>query len=307
MGSLRGPFLGQSLPDSTPTLFAPGVVSTGGEERDIAISPDGTEIYFSKLLGDRSAIVVVRQVRGAWQEPQILPFSGLYMDLEPALHPDGSRLYFASNRPLTAEGEPADFDIWYCDRTGDGWSAPINPGPPLNSDANEFYPSVANDGSVYFCATIEDAGPDENIYRSQLVDGNFARPERLGPGVNTDFDEFNAFVSPDESYLIFSSFGREDGLGGGDLYVSFRLPDGTWSESINLGEEINSGSLDFSPFVSADGKLLFFTSRRSALDLSLDEPLSYEKIVRLSNGPGNGSRDIYWVETDFLSEVRPKP
>ena len=90
---LSGPFLGQSLPDSIPELFAPGVVSTGMFTRDMAISPDGNEIYFCVAIGNYtySTILYTKQVDGFWLPPEIVPFSGGpgVMDFEPAFSADG--------------------------------------------------------------------------------------------------------------------------------------------------------------------------------------------------------------------------
>ena len=75
---LSGPFLGQSLPDSIPELFAPGVISTGMFTRDVAISPDGKEIYFCVAIGNYtySTILCTKEVNGLWLPPEIVPFSG---------------------------------------------------------------------------------------------------------------------------------------------------------------------------------------------------------------------------------------
>ena len=91
---LSGPYLGQSLPDSIPELFAPGLVSTGMLTRDVAITPDGKEIYFCVAIGNYtySTILYTREVEGKWLAPEIVPFSGGpgVLDFEPALSPDES-------------------------------------------------------------------------------------------------------------------------------------------------------------------------------------------------------------------------
>ena len=150
---LRGPYLGQEPPGLEPRLFAPGVVSTGLATRDIAMTPDGDELYFSVTLGDRTMIMVTRQVDGVWSVPEVAPFSGRYLDIEPAISPDGRRFFFLSTRPQPGQEEKPGWvyqDIWVMDREGDGWGEPFNLGPPVNSDAPEFFPSITNDGTLYF-------------------------------------------------------------------------------------------------------------------------------------------------------------
>lgn len=94
---LSGPFLGQSMPDSVPGLFAPGVVSTGMFTRDVAISPDGKELYFCVAIGNYtySTILFTKEVNGKWLPPEIVPFSGGpgVMDFEPALSADGGEFF----------------------------------------------------------------------------------------------------------------------------------------------------------------------------------------------------------------------
>ena len=140
--SLSGPYLGQSLPDSVPRLFAPGVVSTGMFTRDVALSPDGNEIYFCVAIGNYtySTILYSKLVNGTWTSPEIVPFSGGpgVMDFEPAFSSDGSRMYFLSTRP-DGDEEPGDQDIWYVDRTESGWGNPVNLGEPVNTDGGEFF------------------------------------------------------------------------------------------------------------------------------------------------------------------------
>lgn len=301
---ITGAYLGQEIPGEKPELFAPGIISTGMSERDTAISPDGKQIYYSVQMGQVWAIVHVRETMDdVWTKPEVATFSGHYQDIEPFFAPDGGRLYFVSNRPISAGDEAKkDYDIWYVDRDGDGWSEPVNIGAPVNTDANEFYPAVTNDGTIYWTATYE--GGSEDIHRSRLVDGTYSGRETLGEAINTQGYEFNAYVSPDESFLIFSSARRGD-LGGGDLYISFRMGDGSWTPALNMGGEVNSTSLDYCPFVSPDGKYIFFSSRRTAVKPYPEGGVSYADLETMQLAPQNGQGDIYWISSAMLQRLRP--
>ncbi len=148
---LHGTYFGQTPPGMNAELFAPGIVCTGLADRDISISPDGREVYWAVLEEPHYTLVHIRRHdNGSWGERMVVPFSGRYNDIEPAFSPDGTRLYFASNRPLNGQGKPKDYDIWYVEREGDKWGKPFNPGAPLNTEKDEFYPSVTNSGTVYF-------------------------------------------------------------------------------------------------------------------------------------------------------------
>ena len=101
--SLHGSWLGQAPPGDTPALFAPGVVSTGMTNRDIAVTPDGREICWCVIGPDYtwSAIVMSRRVNGRWLEPRVLPFTmtpGSFA-IEPHISADGQHLWYASNDP----------------------------------------------------------------------------------------------------------------------------------------------------------------------------------------------------------------
>ena len=301
-----GDYLGLEPPEGAAEIFTPGIVSTGLNERDLTISPDGNEILYSVMAADRGVIIEVKREDGVWGHPAIAPFSGLYSDLEPCIAPDGSKLYFASKRPIESGGEEKDYDIWVCERTSGGWGEPVNLGAPINTPGNEFYPSVTSDGTIYFTAVYDGRGNADDIYRARMVNGVFDSVEILPEVINTMSYEYNAFIAPDESYLIYTAYGREGSLGRGDLFINYRFNDDSWSQPIPLGEGVNSSSHDFCPFVTRDGKCLFFTSNRSSLDLARLAPLTYEMLVSVLRGPGNGQQDIYWINAAFIDSLRPQ-
>ena len=105
-------------------------------------------------------------------------------------------------------------------------------------------------------------------------------PENLGRRINTESREYDPFIAPDESYLIFASE-RPGGLGAADLYISFREAGGAWGDPKNMGTAVNSSAADYTPMLSPDGKYLFFTSSRQAQD------------------------DIYWIDARVIDTFRP--
>ncbi len=273
-------------------------ISTYINERDFALSPDGKEIYFTISTPKSSfqTIVFCRKGKGeAWTAPEVAPFAGSFSDLEPAFSSDGNTLYFASNRPLSGTS-PKDFDIWKVTRVGSGWSNPENLGAAINTQADEFYPSITNSGSLYFTAAYEGGVGKEDIYVSYFKGGSFQKPIAIDTAINTRFYEFNAFVAPDESYILFTSYGRKDDTGGGDLYISTKDATGKWRAARNL-KFLNSHQLDYCPFVSPDGKSLFFTSERHQLPVSFPEvKATVQTIGAAALSPANGTGNIYWID-----------
>ena len=312
---LTGDYLGQPLPGDTAEIFAPGLVTTGVYTRDVAMTPDGSELYFGVLLGPVSTIVEThRGPDGVWTEPEVAPFAtdSRFFHLEPAISPDGSRFMFLSTR---VEGrEPAEDemrswsneDIWVMDREGDHWGEPYNLGAPVNSEAAEFFPSLTRDGTLYFTRGTE-GGEESYIYRARLENGRYQEPERLGPEVNSTPNQFNAFIAPDESYLIVCTGGREDTRGDTDYYVVFRSADDRWSEPVNLGDRVNTpGGGEFSPYVSPDGKYFFFMSTRFGTRDRIPDTLTWKYIQEYRTMPEIGNAGIYWMDASFIQALRPE-
>jgi cyclophilin family peptidyl-prolyl cis-trans isomerase len=295
------------VPPDTAALFLPGIVSTELGERDASFSPDGKAVYFTLWTGRFGTIMVSLQTRSGWTEPETATFSGHFNDLEPFVAPDGQRLYFASNRPLIAGEAPADYNLWYVDRdvSGSGWSEP-RPVPHVNTGQNEFYPSVDNEGVLYWTAAYENSFGGEDIYFAVPTDSGFSDPVNAGRGVNTEHDEFNALIAPDGSWLAFGSFGRQDGSGGGDLYISFRSESDSLGTAMNMGTRVNSAALDFCPAITPDGGAFLFSSRRSGLAAETEDQRSYRSLSDALRSPGNGRSDLYWIDAAFIDELRTK-
>ena len=305
-----GPYLGQPLPGREPEPFAPGLINVGVPVRDVAISPDGDEIYFGTEVGgfSFSTIMVTRRVGGVWTEPAPLPFMDTpgAMNMEPCLSPDGRRLFFFSTRPRAAGEEPGNQDIWVMERAGDSWGEPGNLGEPVCTDDSEYFPSVTRDGTIYFTRNPKAAPREAAIWRARWRDGAYQAPEKLPAQVNCGTTHYNAFVAPDESYVIVPTVGRTDGLGGTDYYVVFRNPDDTWQEPVNLGAAINTPDRpEWSPYVSPDGRCFFFMTSR--FDPTWREPgavKSWQDVRRMFTGPGNGYAQIWWVDASVVHELR---
>ncbi|MBN2105392.1 PD40 domain-containing protein [bacterium] len=290
-------------PPDHPEPYLRNCIATGMNERDITFSPDGKKAYFSVWSGNAGTIMQIKQTGNQWSKPETAPFSGVYSDLEPFITPDGKQLFFASNRPLNQKGKFKDYDIWVMERSENEWGAPVNLGEPVNSVTDEFYPSVTRQGILYFTGKRGDL-KDEDIFRCQKPGGGYACPERLGPAINSAGPEFNALIAPDESFLIFSSWGRKDGPGGGDLYIAFRSGDNTWTPAVNMGPAVNSAAMDYCPALGTEGSAFFFTSRRTQTDTSEILPRSYQDLLNRHNSPQNGNTDIYWMDASVIDSMK---
>jgi WD40-like Beta Propeller Repeat len=283
------------LDTDEPKVFGPGIISDGFSNRDMAISPDGNDLFYTIQwsYGTFSVILHSKKISGQWSTPRTAWFSGRFNDLEPAFSPDGNRLYFTSNRPWDkSDSSKKDYDIWYIQKKSNGWEPPVPLDTLINTDKDEFYPSLSKNGNLYFTRDNEDSKDD--IFFSPFRNGKYERPRPLPEAINSKGYDFNAFVDPDENFIIFSSYKRPDDLGGGDLYYSLKK-DGSWLPAVHFGAEINSSSLDYSPFVSADKRYFFFTSKRQLVKFPFPAPKTAAEIRRILGSYGNGNDDIYIV------------
>jgi Tol biopolymer transport system component len=271
-------------------------VSSGLNNRDITFSPDGktllTTIMSPKNLF--AAIAISHRIDGNWTDLEIAPFSGKYQDIEPMFTPDGKQLFFASRRPKPMS-EGNDWDIWRVDYNDGKWSVPTNLGEPINTSGPEFYPSISSNGNLYFTATRDEGMGSEDIYRAIYDEGRYTHIENIGDGVNTGTYEFNAFIAPDESYLIFGSQRREGEIGGGDLYISKNI-NGSFQGASMLNSDINSKRLDYCPYVFR-GRF-YFTSER---ETPVKGPVDYSTLRRSFSSPGNGLGDIYSIPFEDIN------
>ena len=307
---LSGPYLGQTPPGDTAQLFAPGLMNIATETRDMAMTPEGKEIYYTltpRAMG-LSCIMVTREVNGRWTKPEVAAFSGHpgVSDVEPFVSPDGRKFYFVSSR-ADAEGssEKADWDIWVMDREGEGWSLPRPMDAPVNSEHNEFFPSLTRDGTIYFSRALKGQRV-HHIYRSRLVDGKYTEPEKLPEQVNCGTTQFNAFIDPDERYIIVPVAGRRDSQGGVDYYIVFRNDDDTWSQPVNMGPQINTPAMtQWSPYVTPDGKYFFFHLAKSLEgEFMQDGNTTWSYIQNRSQTPESGNANMYWIGADVIDSLK---
>jgi hypothetical protein len=290
---LEGPYLGQQPPGNTPELFAPGIVSTGHDELFGCFTPDGREFYY--ILGGEPqwTILVMENANGVWTPPRVAPFSGRYT-AKFCLSPDGNKVVLSSRRPTSGTGKPDDiYHTYIVDRSESGWGDPRL----IEILDGAFAPSMAANGNLYFFM-----GPQgkQDLYISELVDDRYTKPRNLGEAVNSAQDEADPVVAPDESYLLFST-NREEGEG---IYICFKKPDGSWTRAKNMGPEINSVSPANVGSVTPDGKFIFMFGIHRRHERWSEEPLSYPDKLKILDGPGNGSIDIYWVSAKIIDELR---
>ncbi|MES2863375.1 MAG: hypothetical protein V4666_04595 [Bacteroidota bacterium] len=251
--------------------------------RDLALSSTQDEVYFTiqNTNEEVSVIAFSKKVNKKWSEPKLINFTGKHRDIEPFLSSDGLKLYFSSNRPMhDTISKSKDYDIWFMERTSlkSNWSKPKNLGAPVNTSNNEFYPSLTNSGNIYYTSDGSKSLGKDDIFFSKWENNNYSEPTTLGLNINTAGYEFNAFISPDEKFLIFTGYNRPEGLGSGDLFISYKDKNGEWEKAKNMGSNVNSSLMDYCPFYDAKTETLYFTSKRNSTS-----NLGFKTIEELEN------------------------
>ena len=260
-----GPYLGQKPPGLIPEVFAPGIISTNGWEYGGAFTPDMKEFYFIRddAENKKQDFVVLKNKNNQWQETVISRRVG-----QPFISPDGKTMHLGKR---------------YMERTKAGWSEIKSLGSSFENI--RIMRLTASAKGTYF---FDEAGTDgDGVLRtSRLIDGKREEPKPLSKEINSGTWNAHPFIAADESYILWDGR-RDSGLGGSDIYISFRGKDGSWGVAINLGDKINTGGWDSGASVTPDGKYLFFNRNMN--------PDNYDNV------------DIFWVDAKIIETLRPKP
>jgi outer membrane protein OmpA-like peptidoglycan-associated protein len=192
-----------------------------------------------------------------------------YDEQNPVVTPDGNKLFFTrSGHPENVGGVVDKGDIWFSDKLSDGsWSTPQHAGKKINHSSLNGVMGFSSSGNTIYLLNYLELTPGSNsgTIRSGLAKATWngtewEQPERLNVTFfSNKSEEMSGFVTPDETVMILSiqsylTFGNED------LYVSFRQANGSWSQPKNIGDVVNTGSQEWSPYLASDKKTLYFSS-----------------------------------------------
>ncbi|RZK77490.1 MAG: hypothetical protein EOO92_12805 [Pedobacter sp.] len=212
---------------TTPQPLSDKINTSKFNEGAQSISPDGMYLFFTGCnrpdgLG-RCDIYMSHREGNSWGEPFNLgnKVNSPYWESQPTISPDGSTLYFVSNRP----GGIGSYDIWKSTLQSDGyWGTPVNLGPDINTPYDEQTPFIHPDGkTLYFSSDGWPGLGNKDIFITRLDgDGNWTKPINLGYPINTFNEETGLTVTADGNQALFSS-DLKGGYGDMDIY-SFQLP-----------------------------------------------------------------------------------
>jgi len=260
------------------------------------------------LVGAAMATTVAAKEFGVWSAPvNAETLAGSSSELNtasndgcPILSPYDDALYIASNRP----GGQGGLDIWRAERSGDGWGAPVNLGPEINSAADDFCPSPARGNRLFFVSKRAEANGD--IYVAKLGPRGWFGVTQLGSNVNSSAQEWSPsyFETESGSEVLYFSSTRN---GNQDIFYS-----------VNFGPAqlaaggVNSANNDARPNVRHDGLEIVWDSDRfgtlGATDIwvstrdSIDDPwgpaVHYDAPINSAAGESRAS--LSWDGTRLV-------
>lgn len=184
-----------------------------------------------------------------------------YDEVSPKITSDGKTLYFGrKHSPQNVGGTRDKEDIWES-HTADGinWSACTNLGAPINTLTTNNLLSVSTDNNS-FLFHINDGF----AFRHRTANG-WSTPEDLGIRFKNESDFLEGSLSADGRAIVFVARMKANayyraGDKERDIYVCEKRSNGSWSAPIHTGKMLNSPGDEYSPFLSADNKTLYFAS-----------------------------------------------
>lgn len=182
-----------------------------------------------------------------------------YIEGVPVITPDGKTLFFARKKHPDNIGEEKRSDIWICrlDSIGN-WLTGNNIGKPLNNKNHNWICSVTPDNNKLLLGGTY--GHGQGCSMSHKIQSGWSLPKKVEIENYYNRNKYSDFYLSNDNKTLLMGIERDDSFGDKDLYVSFIQEDDTWSEPLNLGNEINTASNDGCPFLASDDKTLFFTS-----------------------------------------------
>ncbi len=240
----------------------PAINSVGDEYFPYLVN-NNSYLYYTKRQSatQKEDVFVSENIKGIWQSGQSLSnFNTKWNEGMTTFVRDGRKMYFTACERETVKGA---CDIWEAETDGKRVKKAKSLTDFINSDSWDSQASISCDGSIIYFASNRAGGyGGTDIWMSQKEeDGKWSEPKNMGANVNTSGDEEAPFITNDGKTLYFSSTGHF-GMGEQDIYFVRKQRDGLWSKPYNLGPPVNSAARELGFFLSADGKMGYFSSDR---------------------------------------------
>lgn len=187
-------------------------------------------------------------------------------EIAPIISPDGQTLYFARGWSTNNFGKNNDeADIWYSQKQPDGtWGPAKNIGKPLNNKGVNVVINVTPDGNTLYLEGLYNSDgsfkSDQGISVSHKTETGWSVPQQVRIDNFYNKNHYETYNFTTDQQVLLLSVERDDTYGDLDLYVSFRRPNGTYTEPKNIGPQINTYADEGTPFVAPDGTTMYFST-----------------------------------------------
>jgi len=266
-----------------PVSLGEGVNTTAGEYFP-SLTADGETLIFTRRENDNEDFYRSTLKDSIWQKAE--PLEGVNTPLNEgaqAISPDGSIVLFTACF-REGDGSQGSCDIYWSQEKSTGWTTPSPFSASINSKSWDSQPTISADGkTIIFCSRRPGGRGAEDLWiTNRQADGKWGKAENLGPAINSGGQEQTPYLHPDGQTLYFCSDSLP-GMGGTDLFVARRQPDGSWGTPENLGYPINTKGNEIALTISLDGKTAYYAT----------------------NGKETKSLDLYSFELPI--HARPQP
>ncbi len=186
-----------------------------------------------------------------------------FEEVAPIITPDGKTLFFTRDGHELNAGKYKKQDVWFSTQNGDGtWAEAINLQSPINNENDNAATAISVDGKTVYLINVylSDGTAKKGLSKSTKKNKEWQFPKEVKIYDFKNLMSTNEFsISPNGKVLVMSCQ-RNDSKGEKDLYVSFWNKDDTWTKPLNMGS-INSAETETAPFIAADSKVLYFSSK----------------------------------------------
>ncbi|MBK9247093.1 MAG: PD40 domain-containing protein [Ignavibacteria bacterium] len=244
--------------ESLTLILQPGKVSGWNEIDAVGISDLEDSVKATIKLAPAVTYIGVPENLGS-------SVNSTFSEAIDAIAPDGKTLFFSRvNHPENVGGVNSGRDVWYSTMRPDStWTPAMNIGAPINNEGNNYVNSISPDGNKMLLGNLykeDGTSGGRGLSMTYKTQNGWSKPENLKiRNLVSKSNHAEYALSPDGKTILLS-IEADETYGFNDLYATFLIENGEWSEPINLGENVNTAGNENGPFLAADGVTLYYST-----------------------------------------------
>ena len=221
---------------------------------------------FIKVKYEQLRINMVKNINSNYKKKNLgTSVNSKYSEIAPIISPDGNTLYIGREHDPRNIGEKNKYDVWYATRKEDGsWTTMKQMKSPINNSGDNLVIAVSPDGNTLWLEGLYTQSgkhlSDQGISISHRTATGWSVPKKVVIEKFYNKNEYESYCPTIDRKILIMSIERDDTYGSKDLYVSFRLPNGNYSQPFNMGTDLNTFLNEGTPFIAPDNKTLYFYS-----------------------------------------------